>query len=70
MFIGKIPGTIGEVSVIALLIGAQLTYADQEGHHHPDSGGLLNHLCCLRVYFRRTRHGFDIYRLLTYAAAA
>ncbi len=36
MFIGKIPGTIGEVSVVALLIGAAYLVS-KKGHHHPHS---------------------------------
>lgn len=56
MFIGKIPGTIGEVSVIALLIGAAyllvrkvISILDPR-YIYPD-------LRCVRIYLRTPGHG-------------
>ena len=43
MFVGNIPGTIGEVSVIALLIGA--AYLLARGNLHPDSRHLHTDGC-------------------------
>ena len=48
MFIGKIPGTIGEVSVIALLIGAAYLLYKKD----PDPGNVYSYLCGFCVPFR------------------
>ncbi len=55
MFIGKIPGTIGEVSVIALLIGAAYLLV-KKVIYDPHPGSIHPFLRSIRIYLRPAQY--------------